>query len=89
MNMKTKTTTLLGLAGIIALLQSGCASGGTGAAAGARPYPFKDCLVSDNELGSMGTPVTMVHEGQTVKFCCKPCVKEFKADPQKYMSKFK
>jgi YHS domain-containing protein len=32
-------------------------------------------------------PFEMVHEGQTIKFCCKNCVKDFKADPKKYLTK--
>lgn len=71
-----------------ALLLTGCASTEAGSAASnTKPYPLQVCIVTDNELGSMGTPVTLVHEGQTVKFCCKPCVKKFKAEPQKYLSK--
>ena len=43
-------------------------------------------IVTGNKLGSMGDPITMVHEGQVVKFCCKPCIKKFKANPEKYLS---
>ena len=35
----------------------------------------------------MGPPITLVHEGQEVKFCCKPCVGKFRKDPAKYLSK--
>ena len=45
--------------------------------------------MTDNELGSMGKPITQVYNGQTVKFCCKPCVREFNADPEKYLNKIK
>lgn len=55
----------------------------------AKPYPLKECIVSGNELGSMGKVVTMVHEGQEVKFCCKPCVKKFTKEPAKYLAKLK
>lgn len=72
---------------IIVAVLTGCASPQSASAAGAKPYPLKVCLVTDNDLGSMGTPVTLVHEGQTVKLCCKPCVKKFKANPQKYLAK--
>ncbi len=54
---------------------------------GTKPYPLKTCIVSDNELGSMGTPITKVHQGQEVKFCCKPCIKKFDAAPAKYLAK--
>lgn len=75
--------------GTVAFLLTACASTESAAAAGAKTYPLKVCIVTDNDLGSMGTPITLVHEGQTVKFCCKPCVKKFKAEPQKYLAKLK
>ena len=53
------------------------------------PYPLKTCLISDEELGSMGDPIVHVHEGQEIKFCCGGCVKEFKKEPAKYMAKLK
>ena len=52
-----------------------------------KPYPKDVCIVSDNKLGSMGRVVTKTHEGQEVKFCCKPCVKKFDKDPKKYLAK--
>ena len=52
-----------------------------------KPYPLNTCIVSDAELGSMGEPITYVHEGQEVKFCCAGCINEFKSDPEKYMKK--
>jgi YHS domain-containing protein len=58
-------------------------------AAGVKPYPKKTCLVTDNKLGSMGSPVTKVYDGQQVKFCCKPCVAKFEKNPQKYLSKIR
>jgi len=57
------------------------------APAGIERYPFDTCLVTDNELGSMGDPVTLVHGGREVKFCCAPCVRKFNADPEKYMAR--
>ena len=58
-------------------------------AAGTKSYPLKECLVTGNELGSMGKVITTVHAGQEVKLCCKPCIKKFNANPQKYLSKLK
>jgi hypothetical protein len=78
-NMKTKLTTLF----TTALL------GLTLAAADVKPYPLKVCLVSGNELGSMGKPITKVYGSQEIKFCCKPCIKKFDANPAKYMAKLK
>jgi len=56
-------------------------------AAEVKPYPSDVCIVSDNKLGSMGKPVTIVHNGQEVKFCCKPCVAKFNRNPEKYLKK--
>ena len=74
---------------IIAILASAfvIAAPGAIAAEKTKSYPKKTCLVTDNELGSMGTPVTKVYEGQEVKFCCKPCVKKFEKNPAKYLGK--
>lgn len=57
------------------------------AAAKTKPYPHNYCLVTDNELGSMGRPVTKVYNGQEVKFCCKPCVAKFEKNPEKYLAR--
>ncbi|MGE9266934.1 MAG: hypothetical protein ACQKBY_02460 [Verrucomicrobiales bacterium] len=91
--MKTMKTTkmtrkhvLAGLLGSACLALVSCA-GGSLAAAGAKPYPYDTCIVSGNKLGSMGDPVTKVHQGQEVKFCCQPCVKKFEANPERYLSK--
>ena len=73
--MKTKLTTLL----ITALL------GLSLSAADVKPYPLKNCLVSGNELGTMGKPITKVYDNQEIKFCCKPCIKKFEANPAKYL----
>lgn len=78
---------LAAVAAFIAL--PACASSGASETGKTKPYPLKTCIVSDNELGSMGKPVTKIHNGQEVKFCCKPCVKKFDADPAKYLAKIK
>jgi hypothetical protein len=64
-------------------------AGITGAADAAKtkPYPLKVCIVTDNELGSMGKPITKIYGDQEIKFCCKPCVKKFEKEPQKYLKK--
>ena len=46
----------------------------------AKPYPLKICIISGDELGGHGEPVSKVYEGQEVKFCCKPCIKKFDKD---------
>lgn len=56
---------------------------------GVKPYPLKVCLVSADRLDAMGKPQVLEHEGQQVKFCCKSCVKEFQAEPAKFLAKLK
>lgn len=53
----------------------------------AKPYPLGTCLVSGEELGSMGDPTVINHAGREIKFCCDSCVPKFKKDPEKYLSK--
>jgi YHS domain-containing protein len=51
------------------------------------PYPLGTCIVSDEKLGSMGEPVTLKHEGRDITLCCRGCVKEFEAEPAKFIVK--
>jgi YHS domain-containing protein len=53
------------------------------------PYPLKTCLVSGEDLGSMGDPYVIIHEGQEIKFCCDNCEPKFKKDPAKYLAMLK
>jgi YHS domain-containing protein len=55
-------------------------------------YPLKTCLVSDENLGSMGEATAYVHRApgkpdRVVFFCCEGCTDDFKADPAKYLKK--
>ena len=50
-----------------------------------KPYPFKTCVVSGEELSSMGDPHVFTHNGQEIKMCCKGCVRKFNADPDKFL----
>jgi hypothetical protein len=43
-------------------------------------YPLTTCPISGEKLGEMGKPVVYEHEGREVRFCCKGCIDEFKAD---------
>jgi len=51
------------------------------------PYPLKVCTVSGEKLGEHGQPYVLRHEGREVQFCCKSCLKDFHADPAKYLQK--
>jgi hypothetical protein len=59
------------------------------AAEKAKPYPLKNCVVSDEEIGKDPDmkPSTFVYKGQEVKLCCSGCKKDFDKDPAKYMKK--
>lgn len=52
-------------------------------------YPLKKCVVSDEDLGSMGKPIKATHEGTDVYLCCKSCLKDFKKDPAKFVKMVK
>jgi hypothetical protein len=52
-----------------------------------KAYPLDVCIVTDNDLGSMGEEQVIVYEGQTIKFCCKPCDAKFRKNPAKYLAK--
>ena len=90
--MKTTTKLIAGGLAALTLILASCASSDPHAGhdmasmAGVKPYTKDTCIVTDNKLGSMGDPITIVHEGQEVKFCCKPCVAKFKANPDKYLA---
>jgi YHS domain-containing protein len=71
---------------ILALFLPSCASP---KAAGVVPYTSDMCMVTDNKLGSMGDPITKVYDGREVKFCCRPCIREFEDDPEQFWNKSK
>ena len=56
---------------------------------GPKPYPLETCLVSGEELGSMGDPIVIIHEGQEIKFCCDSCQPKFEKEPAKYLALLK
>ncbi len=60
---------------------------GSSSASTVKPYPLKLCVVTDNELGSMGDEQRIVYQGQEMKFCCAPCVEKFQSNPAKFLAK--
>lgn len=50
-------------------------------------YPLKTCIVSGEQLGSMGKPFVYKHEGREIRFCCAGCVGRFEKDPDAYLKK--
>ena len=85
MKQKTFATAVLALSALIAPLISLAADQNSDKKA--KPYVLKTCAVSDEKLGSMGKPVSYVHEGREIQFCCKDCIKSFKKNPAKYVKK--
>jgi YHS domain-containing protein len=49
------------------------------------PKPLnRFCAVErENEVDAR---ITTQHEGETIGFCCKDCVKDFRKDPRKYVA---
>jgi len=47
----------------------------------------KICPVSDEALGSMGTPLKVTVDGRDVFICCESCRDPLVADPTKYLAK--
>jgi hypothetical protein len=80
-----KTTKHIIAAALALGIFTSCAT--TAAVGGAKAYPLKTCLVTDNALNSMGDEQTIVYEGRVLKFCCQPCVDKFRANPAKYLAK--
>lgn len=52
-------------------------------------YPLDTCVVSGEQLDSMGSPFVFVHEGTEVRLCCANCHKQFLADPEKHLAKIR
>jgi len=44
------------------------------------------CPVTGEKV-DMNNPVTVEHKGKIYNLCCAMCIKEFKSDPNKYITK--
>ena len=89
----------LGLAGVL-LATLSCGSGDsettesdakpettpTASAAEIAAYPLTTCVVSGEELGSMGDPIDFMHDGKLIRLCCKGCIPDVKEDPDKFLA---
>lgn len=75
------------VAALSAVILSAASVSAEDAKPAAAAYPLKTCVVSGEELGSMGKPLVIQHDGKDVQFCCKSCLPKFKKDPAKYMKK--
>lgn len=47
----------------------------------------RTCLVTDEALGSMGTPIKVLIGGQPIYLCCKGCVSKVRKNPEFYLKK--
>jgi YHS domain-containing protein len=47
----------------------------------------KVCPVSDQALGSMGTPIKVTVKGRDVFLCCESCREKLEANPDEYLAK--
>jgi len=52
-----------------------------------KPYPLETCIISGEELGSMGKPFVFDYKGQEVKLCCKACKSKFDNDADTHLKK--
>jgi len=52
-------------------------------------YPLTHCLVMEEDAleGRHEESVKMIYNNRLVRFCCPDCIKDFKADPAKYVAK--
>ena len=50
-------------------------------------YKQKVCPVSEEPLGSMGTPIKVTVKGHDVYICCEGCRKALEDEPDKYLKK--
>lgn len=79
------------MAGSAIAITSCASNGGTASTAtqsgGTKSYPLKTCIVTGNDLGSMGDEQRIVYQGQEIKFCCMPCEEKFLKNPAKYLAK--
>ena len=67
-------------------------AGPSSPAAAAAPAPFggqKTCPVTGEELGSMGAPVPVTVNGQTIYVCCQGCAGKVRKNPDAYLAKVK
>lgn len=51
------------------------------------PYNLDVCVVSGENLGSMGDPVVKEYPGREVRFCCGGCIAKFQRDQAGYFQK--
>ena len=58
-------------------------------AAQSATYPLTKCVVSGEDLGSMGDAINYIHEGTLIKLCCDHCKPDVEKDPAKFAAMVK
>lgn len=56
------------------------------AANGSHVIQNKVCPVMGEPLGSMGDPIPVTVDGETLFVCCRGCIKKVRANPAKYFA---
>ncbi|MGE4618643.1 MAG: hypothetical protein AAEJ04_02405 [Planctomycetota bacterium] len=51
----------------------------------AKSYPLTTCVISGEDLNSMGKPKDVIVGNTLIKVCCKGCVSKVTADPAKFI----
>lgn len=54
-----------------------------------KTYPLETCVVSGEQLGSMGDPIDRMYGPTLVRLCCKGCNKTFDKTPAKFAKQVK
>ena len=50
-------------------------------------WPLNTCVVTGEELGSMGDPIVKVYDGREVRYCCAGCIKTFEKGKEAFLQK--
>jgi hypothetical protein len=79
-----KTVLSIAASALLSVCLFGCKTHESSATAATASYPLTKCVVSGEDLGDK--PYVFIHNGQTVKLCCKDCLAKFNAEPEKYMA---
>ena len=51
----------------------------------ATPVKFTTCMVTGEDLGTMGKPLMVKYKGQDYPVCCAGCKPKFEKEPEKYI----
>ena len=49
-------------------------------------YPLDYCLITGEQLGTMGNPVIRTYNSRQINFCCDQCPATFEQDQERYLA---